>query len=84
MYSFQNMFRIFIWLFFLLAYSQAGPYACQKISTLTHVLAVREPLEKLHSESMPLDEWEVVLYVFAVSFCLEGEPKPLFSLSNTR
>ncbi|KAL1735896.1 hypothetical protein EV714DRAFT_267440 [Schizophyllum commune] len=52
---FQNMFRIFIWLFFLLAYSQA----------------VREPLEKLHSESMPLDEWEVVLYVFAVSFCLE-------------
>ncbi|KAL1723466.1 hypothetical protein EV715DRAFT_190734 [Schizophyllum commune] len=57
---FQNMFRIFIWLFFLLAYSQA----------------VREPLEKLHSESMPLDEWEVVLYVFAVSFCLEGNVNP--------
>lgn len=52
---YQNIFRVVVWLLFLLAYSQA----------------VREPLEKLHSDSMPLDEWEVVLYFLATSFCLE-------------
>ncbi|PPQ64620.1 hypothetical protein CVT24_008357 [Panaeolus cyanescens] len=52
---YQNIFRIVVWLFFLVVYSQA----------------VREPLEKLNDSHRGLDEWEVVLYFMSLSFILE-------------
>ncbi|KAF9057937.1 calcium activated cation channel [Panaeolus papilionaceus] len=52
---YQNIFRISVWLFFLVVYSQA----------------VREPLEKLNEPRRGLDEWEVVLYFMSLSFILE-------------
>ncbi|KAK7060397.1 Calcium channel yvc1 [Paramarasmius palmivorus] len=58
---YQNIFRIIVWLFFLLAYSQA----------------VRQPVERLADETYAttLDEWEVVLYVLALSICVEDAIK---------
>ncbi|KAG6830324.1 hypothetical protein H0H92_001259 [Tricholoma furcatifolium] len=52
---YQNMFRIAIWLFFLVVYSQA----------------VREPLERLGDPNPRLDAWEVILYVMALSYAME-------------
>jgi hypothetical protein len=38
------------------------------------VATVREPLEKLDpNHDMAFDEWEVALYLLALSFCIEGE-----------
>ncbi|KZT29239.1 hypothetical protein NEOLEDRAFT_1174961 [Neolentinus lepideus HHB14362 ss-1] len=56
---YQNIFRILIWFFFLLTYSQA----------------VREPLERLDPHHPNLDEWEYVLYFMAFSFTLEDVHK---------
>ncbi|TFK68209.1 calcium activated cation channel [Pluteus cervinus] len=52
---YQNAFRIIIWLFFLVVYSQA----------------VREPLERLDDNHLLLDNWEIVLYFMGLSFAVE-------------
>jgi hypothetical protein len=52
---YQNIFRIIIWIFFLVVYSRA----------------VREPLDKLDENHLYIDEWEVVLYFMALSFLIE-------------
>lgn len=52
---YQNMFRIFVWFFFLGVYSQA----------------VREPLDKLDPNHTTLDEWEFILYFMALAFVIE-------------
>ncbi|KAL4076182.1 hypothetical protein J3A83DRAFT_4357282 [Scleroderma citrinum] len=52
---YQNYFRIIVWLFFLVVYSQA----------------VREPLERLDPSHASLDEWEYILYVMALAFVFE-------------
>ncbi|KAF8165552.1 calcium activated cation channel [Crassisporium funariophilum] len=52
---YQNIFRIAVWLFFLVVYSQA----------------VREPLERLDEAHKSLDDWELVLYIMALSFIIE-------------
>ncbi|KAG6910952.1 hypothetical protein DXG01_006006 [Tephrocybe rancida] len=52
---YQNIFRIAIWLFFLVAYSQA----------------VREPLERLGDSHSSFDEWEIVIYVMGLAFSME-------------
>lgn len=52
---YQNFFRIMVWLFFLFVYSQA----------------VREPLERLDRNYGSVDEWEILLYVLALSFAIE-------------
>ncbi|KAI0082361.1 calcium activated cation channel [Panus rudis PR-1116 ss-1] len=56
---YQNIFRIAIWVLFLLVYSQA----------------VREPLDKLDPDYTDLDKWEVVMYVLALSFAFEDVQK---------
>ncbi|KAG7097202.1 hypothetical protein E1B28_004573 [Marasmius oreades] len=54
---YQNMFRIIIWLFYLVAYSQA----------------VRQPVERLSDPTYTstLDEWEIVLYIVGLSISIE-------------
>ncbi|KAG6821514.1 hypothetical protein H0H93_000023 [Arthromyces matolae] len=52
---YQNIFRIVIWLFFLVVYSQA----------------VREPLQRIGDAAQAFDAWEVILYVLALSFTME-------------
>ncbi|KAL0580084.1 Calcium channel yvc1 [Marasmius crinis-equi] len=54
---YQNIFRIVVWLLFLLVYSQA----------------VRQPVERLQDPSYAgtLDEWEVALYVIGLSIFVE-------------
>ncbi|KAL7282554.1 hypothetical protein ACG7TL_004025 [Trametes sanguinea] len=54
---YQNVFRIAVWFLFLFSYSQA----------------VREPLDKLDREHKDLDGWEVLMYVLALAFSLEGK-----------
>ncbi|KAF9464883.1 hypothetical protein BDZ94DRAFT_1296902 [Collybia nuda] len=56
---YQNIFRILVWFFFLVVYSQA----------------VREPLEKLDSAHLSFDEWEIILYTMALSFIVEDTHK---------
>ncbi|TFK55588.1 hypothetical protein OE88DRAFT_1622056 [Heliocybe sulcata] len=56
---YQNIFRILIWFFFLLAYSQA----------------VREPLDRLDPHHPFLDAWEYTLYFMAFAFTLEDVHK---------
>jgi hypothetical protein len=56
---YQNIFRIFVWLFFLVVYSQA----------------VREPLERLDEDHMALENWELVLYVMGLAFFIEDMHK---------
>ncbi|KAJ7572505.1 hypothetical protein C8J56DRAFT_989280 [Mycena floridula] len=57
---YQNMFRIVIWLCFLVVYSQA----------------VRQPTERLDpSNNWSFDEWEIALYILALSFFLEDMHK---------
>ncbi|KAJ3772193.1 calcium activated cation channel [Lentinula raphanica] len=54
---YQNFFRIVVWLFFLIVYSQA----------------VRQPVERLADPSYTntMDAWEVILYVIALSTLVE-------------
>ncbi|KAJ3997676.1 hypothetical protein F5050DRAFT_1806592 [Lentinula boryana] len=54
---YQNFFRIVVWLFFLVVYSQA----------------VRQPVERLADPSYTntMDAWEVILYVIALSTLVE-------------
>ncbi|KAF4601188.1 hypothetical protein EYR38_005838 [Pleurotus pulmonarius] len=56
---YQNMFRICVWISFLVVYSQA----------------VREPLERLGNTHQGLDEWEIVLYIMALAFSIEDALK---------
>ncbi|OCH94327.1 calcium activated cation channel [Obba rivulosa] len=56
---YQNIFRIMVWLFFLVAYSQA----------------VREPLDRLDPDHSDLDFWEIIMYVLALSFTFEDMNK---------
>ncbi|KAF4601937.1 hypothetical protein EYR40_005138 [Pleurotus pulmonarius] len=56
---YQNMFRICVWISFLVVYSQA----------------VREPLERLGNTHQGLDEWEIVLYILALAFSIEDALK---------
>ncbi|KAI0363530.1 calcium activated cation channel [Pilatotrama ljubarskyi] len=58
---YENIFRIVVWLFFLLTYS----------------LAIREPLEKLHPDYDGLDIWEIFLYAISLSFTIEDLHKIL-------
>ncbi|KAJ3758886.1 calcium activated cation channel [Lentinula raphanica] len=62
---YQNFFRIVVWLFFLIVYSQA----------------VRQPVERLADPSYTntMDAWEIILYVIALSTLVEGE-HPSFHL----
>ncbi|KAE9409981.1 hypothetical protein BT96DRAFT_962045 [Gymnopus androsaceus JB14] len=55
---YQNFFRIAVWLFFLLSYSQA----------------VRQPVERLADPSYTneMDAWEITLYILALSTLIEG------------
>ncbi|KAM6496066.1 hypothetical protein JOM56_008772 [Amanita muscaria] len=53
---YQNVFRICVWLFFLFVYSQA----------------VLEPVERLSRPENKLDVWEVILYIMALAFTIEG------------
>ncbi|KAL9713203.1 Calcium channel yvc1 [Leucoagaricus gongylophorus] len=52
---YQNIFRIVVWLFFLVVYSQA----------------VREPLDKIDVNKREFDVWEIILYFMSLSFTLE-------------
>ncbi|KAI0940130.1 hypothetical protein AcV5_001321 [Taiwanofungus camphoratus] len=52
---YQNVFRIIVWLFFLVVYSQA----------------VREPLDKLDPDHSDLDPWEIMMYVLGLAFSFE-------------
>ncbi|KAJ3971636.1 calcium activated cation channel [Lentinula raphanica] len=54
---YQNFFRIVVWLFFLIVYSQA----------------VRQPVERLADPSYTntMDAWEIILYVIALSTLVE-------------
>ncbi|KAJ3544692.1 hypothetical protein NMY22_g2688 [Coprinellus aureogranulatus] len=52
---YQNMFRIVIWIFFLVVYSQA----------------VREPLDRMDPDKTSFDEWEIILYFMSLSFIIE-------------
>ncbi|GLB34039.1 putative calcium activated cation channel [Lyophyllum shimeji] len=52
---YQNIFRIVIWLSFLVVYSQA----------------VREPLERLGTPQRSFDIWEIILYTMALAFTIE-------------
>ncbi|KIL70252.1 hypothetical protein M378DRAFT_183807 [Amanita muscaria Koide BX008] len=54
---YQNVFRICVWLFFLFVYSQA----------------VLEPVERLSRPENKLDVWEVILYIMALAFTIEGK-----------
>ncbi|TCD69242.1 hypothetical protein EIP91_008345 [Steccherinum ochraceum] len=56
---YQNIFRITVWLLFLLTYSQA----------------VREPLDRINPDFHDFDPWEVILYTLALSFCFEDVQK---------
>ncbi|KAF8812231.1 calcium activated cation channel [Phlegmacium glaucopus] len=56
---YQNIFRVLVWLFFLVVYSQA----------------VREPLEKLNESHKGFDGWEIILYVLSLSFIVEDVHK---------
>ncbi|THH28802.1 hypothetical protein EUX98_g5390 [Antrodiella citrinella] len=56
---YQNIFRIIVWLLFLLVYSQA----------------VREPLDKINPDYFDFDKWEIALYVLSLSFCCEDVQK---------
>lgn len=40
---------------------------------LTKFYPVREPLDKLNRDHDDLDEWEIVMYVLALAFSLEGK-----------
>ncbi|KDQ64365.1 hypothetical protein JAAARDRAFT_144983 [Jaapia argillacea MUCL 33604] len=57
--QYQNFFRIFIWLFFLVVYSQA----------------VREPLDRLDPNHQNLDAWEIILYLMTSAFAMEDVTK---------
>jgi hypothetical protein len=76
--SYQNIFRIIIWLIFLFVYSQAGQLQglcfCPRQMSLFPV--VREPLEQFDQQNF--DKWEIGLYILSLSFLIEGE----LSLSN--
>ncbi|KAF5363683.1 hypothetical protein D9756_000150 [Leucocoprinus leucothites] len=58
---YQNVFRIVVWLFFLVAYSQA----------------VREPLDKIDVTHRAFDAWEIILYFMALAFTVEDTFKLL-------
>lgn len=73
---YQNIFRIAVWFLFLFSYSQAG--SCMALAShlyveLTKFHPVREPLDKLNRDHDDLDEWEIVMYVLALAFSLEGK-----------
>ncbi|KIJ56958.1 hypothetical protein M422DRAFT_23093 [Sphaerobolus stellatus SS14] len=53
--KYQNILRIVIWFFFLLAYSQA----------------VRQPIEGKRTNKQSLDGWEYALYIMSFSFASE-------------
>lgn len=75
---YQNIFRIAVWFLFLFSYSQAGSciaLAAHLYVELTKSYLVREPLDKLNRDHDDLDEWEIVMYVLALAFSLEGKIK---------
>jgi hypothetical protein len=80
---YQNIFRITVWLFFLFVYSQAGglqsPFEISCLLIFSK-WSVREPLEKLDKARQGFDEWEVVLYLFSLSFFLEGKWEKLTTI----
>jgi len=64
-------------------YSQAGELQSPlKFSLLLIFLkwSVREPLEKIDKARKGFDEWEVVLYLFSLSFFLEGKREKLTTI----
>lgn len=72
---YQNIFRILIWLLFLVVYSQAGTLLCSFVWCFSNPppYTVREPLDKIDVRHSTFDAWEVILYVMALSFLLEGK-----------
>lgn len=74
-FSYQNIFRIVIWLFFLLTYSQAGQLVSIPASNVYLTFnTVRQPLEKLDSLHQTLEVWEYILYIMTLAFTFEGKP----------
>lgn len=76
---YQNFFRILVWLFFLAVYSQAGKCSCIYIKGSQYLMdtcacKVREPLEKLGPNQSTMDGWEILMYIMALAFTIEGEP----------
>jgi len=70
---YQNIFRVVVWLFFLVVYSQAGQHLSTSIPcSCPNLILVREPLERLDERRTFLDEWEIVLYIMALSFFIES------------
>lgn len=65
-----------MWLLFLFVYSLAGQFAlfglCPPNGSIELRHPVREPLERLGDAHRFLDKWEIVLYVLALSFVVEG------------
>ncbi|CCO31900.1 Calcium channel YVC1 AltName: Full=TRP homolog [Rhizoctonia solani AG-1 IB] len=56
---YQNVFRITLWLGFLFIYSRV----------------IQQPIEQNRQPRHPLDEWEVLLYVQALAYTMEGKSK---------
>jgi hypothetical protein len=73
-YRYQNFFRISVWLIFLITYSQAGERSvCISLVGIFTWHLVRQPTERLDpNNNWTFDEWEIVLYVLALSFFIEG------------
>ena len=79
---YQNIFRITVWLFFLFVYSQAGKLQSplKDLLLIFSKWPVREPLEKIDTALKGFDKWEVVLYLFSLSFFLEGKRAKLTTI----
>ncbi|CAE6387982.1 unnamed protein product [Rhizoctonia solani] len=58
---YQNVFRITLWLGFLFIYSRV----------------IQQPIEQNRQPRHPLDEWEVLLYVQALAYTMEGKSSVL-------
>lgn len=52
-----------------------------KRDPINFVLVVREPLDKVHRGHQALDAWEVVMYILALAFSLEGMIMPCLCYS---
>jgi len=73
---YQNLLRIVVWLFFLVAYSQAGKYSFWiRARRQFDIISVRQPVERLSDPTYAtnLDAWEILLYALGLSIVFEGD-----------
>lgn len=81
-YSYQNLIRIVIWLFFLIVYSQAGAIFFPLTRRSSKIVrTVREPLDRLDPLLGHLDFWEIALYFMGLTFLFEGASIELLSVA---